>query len=166
MSESIEDLKQQIEKLQAKNYQILDEKKKAQAQRDEAFDSIEALTTQLEEAKLEVQRITVEQPRQELFESVAMPDMAGAFERELLHHFDIERNENGADVLVAKSGDTDPLPLTAENLHKLYDDGVVRSLGALMKGSGMSGGGATGGSGGHATVPKRQAPQKVQFGMR
>lgn len=166
MSESIEDLKQQIEKLQAKNYQILDEKKKAQAQRDEAQAALEGMAKERDEYAQQVQRITIEQPRQELFESVAMPDMAGAFERELLHHFDIERNENGADVLVAKSGEADPLPLTADNLQKLYDDGVVRSLGALMKGSGMSGGGATGGSGGHATVPKRQAPQKVQFGMR
>tara|TARA_R110001592_G_scaffold44411_1_gene142955 strand:- start:494 stop:1009 length:516 start_codon:yes stop_codon:yes gene_type:complete len=171
MADTIEELQAQIEKLKEKNFQLLDEKKKAQTQRDELAAEMEPLEKERDHLWGEIRRITVEQPRQELFEQVAMPDMAGAFERELTHHFDIARNDDGEDVLLNKDGSPlmlgeEPAKLSADTLGKLYKDGHIKALGALMKGSGATGGGATGAGTPHGSTSTKSPEPARQFGMR
>ena len=176
MADTIEELQAQIEKLKEKNYQLLDEKKKVQADKDELAAQLEPLEKERDHLWTEIQRITVEQPRQELFEYVAMPDMAGAFERELTHHYDIGRNDAGEDILLNKDGSPlvfegseEPAKLNQETLSKLYDDGLVKTIGGLMKGFGPSGGGAMGSHGSpssSAPGPSKHPAPARQFGMR
>tara|TARA_Y100000780_G_scaffold232359_1_gene262997 strand:+ start:4902 stop:5435 length:534 start_codon:yes stop_codon:yes gene_type:complete len=177
MTDSIEELKAQIEKLKEKNIQLLDEKRKAQNQRDEVQAQLEKVQAERDRLDADIQRITVEQPRQALFESMAAkPELAAPLERELRHHFDIQRDDNGDDVLVnrdgspfAFEGSKGPVMVSYDNLERLYRDGRVKSLGAFLRGSGATGGGAAGSKGTASPANherKRDAEQAPRFGMR
>src|SRR5690554_6886992 len=85
----VEQLKEEIEKLKAKNYEVVGEKKRAKAEAEALATELEQLKTERDEAKAELHRVTVELPRQDMLEGVAMPDMADTLFREITHHYDI-----------------------------------------------------------------------------
>lgn len=176
-----EDLQTEVAKLRAKNAQLLDEKKKAVAERDRLAEQVEAVTAERDHAQGEIQRITVDQPRLDLLEENAAPGMAEVLQRELLHHFNIE-NVEGRDMLTHKDGTPvtvahmdkatgsevqQPVEFSAAGLSALFDADLVPGIGRLLAGSKASGGGAPGSSGGQALPPTNQRHEKAaNFGFR
>jgi hypothetical protein len=160
---------EQIDKLNAKVQQLLEEKRKVKAERDELQQQLEAVTTERDQAKAEVQRITVDQPRGEILSDAAVAGMGETLGRELMHHFEIIRTDDGTD-LFHKDGqpvmvDDEPVPFTVEGINRLHDKGLAK-LGSLLKGSQASGGNATGSKGNTAATQPKPAAPRPQFGMR
>jgi hypothetical protein len=161
---------EQIDKLNAKVQQLLEEKRKVKAERDELQQQLEAVTTERDQAKAEVQRITVDLPRGEILSDAAVAGMGETLGRELMHHFEIIRTDDGTD-LFHKDGqpvmvDDEPVPFTVEGINRLHDTGLAK-LGSLLKGSQASGGNAQGSKGGgNASAQPKPAAPRPQFGMR
>ena len=162
---------EQIDKLKDKVSELLEEKRKIKADRDSLRQQLEAVTAERDQAKAEVQRITVDQPRYEILETAAVDGMAETLRRELEHHFDIVRADDGRDLFHSKNGqpveiEGEAVELTPEGINRLHDAGLVK-LGSLLKGNQASGGGAQGSKGGGdaSSQPKPAAP-RPQFGMR
>jgi len=155
---TIENLQTEIEKLRAKNAQLLDEKKRAVAAREEVKQQLEAMTAEKDEVAQELERITIHQPRLDLIEEVAAPGMADTLLRELTHHFDIV-NVDGRDMLHHKDGTSltisarddatgqevqKPLAFDSAGLDALHENKILTSLGHLLniptpKGAGTQG---------------------------
>lgn len=161
----------EIEKLKNKVAELLEEKRKIKAQLEEVQQTLETVTSERDQAVADVQRITVEQPRGEVFRAVAVDGMADALQRELEHHFEVVRTDDGRDLFHRDGQPVElegkPVELTEEGINALHDAGLVK-LGAMLKGSQASGGGATGskGSGTAAAQPKQQAAPTRHFGLR
>lgn len=179
MSE-VEQLKEEIEKLKAKNYELVGEKRKAKADSEAATAELEQAQKERDEAKAELRRVTVELPRQNMLEEIAMPNMADTLLREITHHYDIGEG----DALVSKdsgepleveipnkaTGQNDrvPVKLDQDGIKRLYDCKVIPSIGALIKGSGARGGGATGGgtpTGSTPTGTQSESAPARRFGL-
>lgn len=162
---------EQIEKLNAKVQQLLEEKRKIKAERDDLQVQLEAVTTERDQAKADVQRITVDQPRADIIGSAAVDGMADTLRRELLHHFDIVRSDDGRDLFHREGQpvviDEQPVELSTEGINRLHDAGLVK-LGSLLKGSQASGGNAQGSKGRDTAAGQRKtAPApRPQFGLR
>ncbi|WP_417579048.1 hypothetical protein [Nitrincola sp.] len=170
--ETIEELKEGLEKLKNKNAQLLDEKKKVQAERDELKALLDSTEQAKAEALAEVKRITIDQPRAEVIETIAAEGMADMLKRELEHHFEIVRMENGKDVF---QKDGEPVQIegatvefSEEGINKLYKAGTLKSLGRLIKGRQAAGGGAVGGTKEAFTgQPQNSNPApRQQFGLK
>lgn len=174
--ESYEQLQEEVQKLRDKNKQLLNEKKNVQTERDELADKLQGVESERDHLSSEVNRITVEQPRREILEKAAAPEMADTLERELHHHFDIERTDDGRDILKHKDGtpvtateEGEALEFTREGLHELFDKNILRSIGRMILGSQSTGGGAPGNkSGGLPPSPGQKQPPRPdgRFGMR
>lgn len=148
--------------LDAKNA-LLDEKKTLKAKFDELQAHYEQVVAERDNALSEVERITIKQPRQELLESVAAEGRAGMLERELLHHFELVRLEDGTDAL-QRDGEV-IAPFTQEGLDRLHKDNLLPGIGSLLKGSGATGGGAAGAGRAIKTTPSRK-PAQSAFGLK
>ena len=137
-----------IQKLKDKISQLIEEKRKVQAERDSLRVQLEEITSENETNKHELHRILVEQPRFELLEEIAMPNMADVLQRELLYHFQIVRDDEGKDWIHQEGQpvllNEQPVPYSKEGIHKLQEAGRLK-VGTLLKGSGTTGGGALGG---------------------
>lgn len=160
------------QKLKDKVSQLIEEKRKVQAERDELRSQVEALMGERDHAKNELTRITIDQPRAELLEAVAVDGMADVLRRELEHHFDIVRGEDGRDWFQTKDGEpvtieNTPVEFTAEGVHALYEKAGVK-IGSMIKGSGAAGGGARGGSrNGYTPSPAKTTTRpNDSFGLR
>lgn len=166
------DYQEQIDKLNAKVQQLLEEKRKIKASRDDLQKQLESVTTERDQAKAELHRITVEQPRAEILNEAAPEGMGETLGRELAQYFDIVRQDDGTDIIANKDGSPveiggNPVPFTVEGIRQLNQAGLAK-LGCLLKGSGATGGGA---AGVHVTtLPPGQANKgespKTHFGIR
>lgn len=162
---------EQIDKLNAKVQQLLEEKRKIKAERDDLQQQLETATTERDQARADVQRITVDQPRAEILQAAAVEGMGDTLRRELEHHFEIVRSDDGRD-LFHRDGhpveiEGEAVELTPEGINRLHDAGLVK-LGSLLKGSQASGGGATGSKAEASAVPgqRKAAAPRPQFGLR
>ena len=170
MSESVEQLQSEIEKLRDKNAQLISEKRKAQGERDSLQEQLQTITTERDAALSEVKRITIDLPRADVLESVAVDGMSEVLQRELEHHFDIVRSDDGKDVF-HKDGqpvevEGKAVEFSADGIRVLYEKAGLK-IGAMLKGSGATGGGATGTGIGVRTESKQQPRQQnAQFGLR
>lgn len=167
--ETLEEMKEGLEKLKSKNYQILEEKKKAQAERDELKQQLAATITERNLAQSELKRITVDQPRAEVLESIAVDGMAETLKRELEHHFEIVRADDGTD-LFHKDGkpvelDGKPVAFSAEGIQKINEKGIIK-IGSLIRGRGASGGNAQGGTKVTTNSTANNSAPRSQFGFR
>ncbi|RBP69604.1 hypothetical protein [Marinobacter nauticus] len=181
MTDNVEELKAEVERLRAKNAQLLDEKKKVAGGAESLTAELEALTKERDEAKAELHRLTVELPRMNTLEEVAMPNMADTLLREISHHFDIGEGETlisketgeplQVEVPSGKSGkpETVAVKLDEIGIRRLYECKVIPAIGAMIKGSGASGGGAKGAGGVYSTTTPQpsqsQAGQTRRFGL-
>jgi len=168
---TVDQLQEEIQKLQDKNTQLIAEKRKAQSERDEVAERLASVEKERDEVAGKYHHLTVELPRQEVLESVAVDGAADLLWRELTHHYDVVRNDEGQDVLHDKEGQPlelngQPLLLDVDGIRKLHESGRVRTIGNLIKGSGATGGGATGGSRSTPRQAKPSADAPVRFGMR
>ncbi|WP_417522344.1 hypothetical protein [Marinobacter sp.] len=165
MTDNVAELKAEIEKLREKNAQLLNEKKKTAGSKDELAAQLEAITQERDEAKAELHRLTVEAPRWETLEQVAMPNMADTLLREILHYFDIGEGEaliskeTGEQFQITDPDQTGsekavPVKLDEDGIRMLYAHKVIPAVGAMIKGSGATGGGATGGRTPISTQPE------------
>ncbi|PAU81044.1 hypothetical protein CK501_05635 [Halovibrio salipaludis] len=174
--ETFEQLQEEVQKLRDKNKQLLNEKKTIQGERDQLADKVQGLESERDNLSGELNRITIEQPRREILEDVSVPDMTDTLQRELDHHFDIERTDDGRDILKHKDGtpvtveeEGEALELNRDGLHALFDKGVLPSLGRMLLGSQSTGGGAPGNMGGGpppSTGQKQPPRPDGRFGMR
>lgn len=158
------DQQDEIQKLLDAKNQILDEKKQLKRAFEELQTKLDEVTGERDAVRADLERITIHQPRQELLEQVATEGRAGMLERELLHHFDLVRLDDGQDVL-QKDGET-VASFSPEGIDKLHKDGLVPGIGALLRGSGASGGGATGGSVNGAATTRTTQNKASGFGLR
>ena len=150
----VEQLREEIEKLKAKNGQLLDEKRKVKAANESAMEELEQIRKERDEAKAELHRLTVELPRQNMLEEIAMPDMADTLLREITHFYDIGEDEalidkaTGEPLVLEVKGEKEPVPvkLDKKGINLLYDEDVLPAVGSMIKGSGATGGGAPGGT--------------------
>lgn len=154
----------EIQKLADAKNQILDEKKQLKRAFEELQAKLEQVTGERDAAQGELERITIHQPRQELLEQVAAEGRAGMLERELLHHYELVRTDDGQDVL-QKDGET-IAPFSPEGIDKLHKDELIPGIGALLRGSGATGGGATGGSVNGTVTTRTPETKGSAFGLR
>lgn len=176
----VEQLREEIEKLKAKNGQLLDEKRKVKAANESAMEELEQIRKERDEAKAELHRLTVELPRQNMLEEIAMPDMADTLLREITHFYDIGED----DALVSKdsgeplqleipdkaTGQNDlvPVKLDQDGIKRIAEAKLIPSIRALIKGSGARGGGATGGgtpTGSTQTATQSESAPTRRFGL-
>ncbi|GGY85408.1 hypothetical protein [Marinobacter zhanjiangensis] len=151
MSE-VEQLKEEIEKLKAKNYELVGEKRKAKADGEAATAELEQAQKERDEAKAKLQRVTVELPRQNMLEEVAMPNMAETLFREITHHYDIGEGDaliskdsgEPLEVEIPEKGERVPVKLDQDGIRRIAENKLIPSIRAMIKGSGATGGGATG----------------------
>jgi len=164
-------LQDEIQKLQDKNTQLLAEKRRAQAERDEIADRLASVEKERDEVAGKFKHLTVDLPRQDMLESVAMPGMSEVLQRELGHHYDVVRAEDGKDYFHGKDGqplelEGKPVEFSAEGIASLHTKRGL-PIGTMLRGSGATGGGATGGKRTHQERPSdRPAAPAVSFGMR
>lgn len=164
-----EELQNEIEKLKAKNYEVIGEKKRVREEADALAEQLEQANKERDEAKAELRRVAVELPRQNMLEEIAMPEMADALLREIEHYYEIGEG----DVLIdRKSGEPlelenqeNPLKLDHAGIQRLADDRLVPSIRAMIRGKGATGGGATGGSKHIDPKTKPVAPEPRRFGL-
>lgn len=171
----VEQLKEEIEKLKAKNYEVVGEKKRAKAEAEALATELEQLKTERDEAKAELHRVTVELPRQDMLEGVAMPDMADTLLREITHHYDIGEGDALIDKATGEAleveidnGERVPVKLDPEGIKRLWECKLVPSIGGMIRGSGATGGGAAGGVRTPIQTeksPENKAPQGRRFGL-
>lgn len=164
-----EDYEASIQALRDKNAQILDEKRAMKAKLTEATEQLEAVTAERDHSMSELRRITIDQPRAEMIEAATVPGMAETAVREINHHFDITdegdiTDKEGNPVSV----DGVALKYDADGVKALYSSGLCPALGHMLKGSGSSGGGATGSryrdDAGYSQ-PKKEEQPKRQYGL-
>lgn len=173
-AKTVDQLQDEIQKLKDKNTQLLNEKRAAQTQRDELADKLADTETRLGESSARLDYLTIQLPREEILEAASMPGAADMLWRELNHHFDVVRAEDGQDVLHQKDGQPleikgAPVCLTVEGLGSLFDSGTLKTIGRLLKGNGPRGGGAVGGRTAYASptgTTKPAAPKESGFGLR
>ncbi|MBE0487380.1 hypothetical protein [Marinobacter sp.] len=170
MSESVEQLQSEIEKLRDKNAQLINEKRKIRDERDSLQEQLQTITTERDAAQAEVKRITIDLPRAEVLEAVAVDGMSEVLRRELEHHFDIVRTDDGKDVF-HKDGqpvevEGKGVEFSADGIRVLYEKAGLK-IGAMLKGSGATGGGAMGTViGVRSTESKKTQPQNAHFGLK
>lgn len=171
MSETIDELKETIERLKAKNAQLLEEKRKIKEEREALATQLEAAHKDAEAAKGELQRITVDQPRFEVLEAVAVPGMADVLQREIDHHFTVVRADDGRDWFQTKDGqpveiEGKPVEFSPEGITGLHTKNGLK-IGSMLRGSGATGGGAIGNThnGTPGNAPKTQT-QRPALGFR
>lgn len=168
---TIEQLQEELDKLKDKNAQLIAEKRKAQSERDEVAERLASVEKERDEVAGKYKHLTVDLPRQDMLESVAMPGMSEVLQRELGHHYDIVRAEDGKDYFHGKDGqplelEGKPVEFSADGITSLYNKCGL-PIGAMLRGSGATGGGATGGKRTHQERPSdRPAAPPVRFGMR
>lgn len=173
-AKTVDQLQDEIQKLKDKNTQLLNEKRAAQTQRDELAEKLADTETRLGESSARLEYLTIKLPRDEILEAACMPGAADMLWRELTHHYDVVRTDDGQDVLHQKDGQPleikgAPVCLTVEGLGSLYDSGALKTIGSLLKGSGATGGGAIGGRGTHLSHTNQQkaaAPKASGFGLK
>jgi FtsZ-binding cell division protein ZapB len=180
MNDNIEELKDEIEKLKAKNYEIVGEKRKAKADGEAATAELEQAQKERDEAKAELRRVTVDLPRQNMLEEIAMPNMADTLLREITHHYDIGEGdallsrETGEPLQLEipnkATGQNDlvPVKLDQDGINRIAENKLIPSIRAMIKGSGATGGGAAG-AGKHMDATKTgnqsEAAQTRRFGL-
>lgn len=146
MTEQTEDL----QKLRDKVSQLIEEKRRVQTERDGLREQMATLTDERDQARQEVTRITIDQPRANILESIAVEGMADVLQREIEHHYDVVRGDDDKDWLKTKEGqpveiEGQPVGFTAEGINRLYEKGGLK-IGSMLRGTGNTGGGAMGGS--------------------
>ena len=167
-----EQLQEELDKLKDKNTQLLAEKRKAQTERDELAERLASVEQERDTVAGKYHHLTVEMPRQDILESVAVDGAADLLWRELTHHYDVVRAEDGQDVLHDKEGQPleikgKPVLLDRDGIRRLWESGSLPSIGRLILGLGSVGGGATGTGIGVRTESKQQPRQQnAQFGLR
>lgn len=159
----------EIEKLKAKVSQLLSEKKAVQTQRDELKQELEAITSDRDLAQSELKRITVDLPRGEVLDSIAVEGMSETLKRELEHHFEIVRADDGTDLFY-KDGkpmelDGKPVHFSPEGIQKINEKGIIK-IGSLIRGRGASGGNAQGGTKITTNSTAKPSAPRNQFGFR
>lgn len=168
---TIEQLENEIQKLREKNVQLLSEKKQVQAQRDEAKSQLDAVSAERDDLAEKYNYLTVELPRQDVLEQVAMPGASDMLYRELTHHFNIAKDEEGQDVFQDKEGNPlevegEPVPFTADGIKTLYESGVMQTIGHLLAGSRACGGGAGNTSASPTNIPRKEGSEVMRFGLK
>jgi len=171
----VEQLREEIEKLKAKNGQLLDEKRKVKAANESAMEELEQIRKERDEAKAELHRLTVELPRQNMLEEIAMPEMAETLFREITHHYDIGEGDalidkatgEALEVEINDKGERVPVKLDPEGIKRLWECKLVPSIGGMIRGSGATGGGAAGGMRTpiQTEKPSGQAAPTRRFGL-
>ncbi|NVD36826.1 hypothetical protein [Marinobacter lutaoensis] len=173
----VEQLREEIEKLKAKNGQLLDEKRKVKAANESAMEELEQIRKERDEAKAELHRLTVELPRQNMLEEIAMPEMAETLFREITHHYDIGEGDALIDkatgealqIEIPDKGERVPVKLDHEGIKRIAESKLIPSIRAMIKGSGATGGGATGGGTSTAATqtskPAGQPQPTRRFGL-
>lgn len=160
----VEQLQDEIEKLKAKNYELVGEKRKAKSDGEAAMAELEQARKERDEAKAELHRVTVELPRQNMLEEIAMPNMADTLFREITHHYEVGED----DALISKDSGEPleieipdkgrvPVKLDQDGIKRIAETKLIPSIRAMIKGSGATGGGATG-----SGTPKGTTPAGTQ----
>ena len=171
-AKTVEQLQDEIQKLKDKNTQLLSEKRAAVAQRDEMAEKLAAAEKQRDETTARLDYLTIQLPRDEILQAAAAEDSAEMLWRELSHHVDVVRDDDGQDYFHDKEGkrlehEGQPVTLTVKGLNALYDSGTVKTIGRLLKSSGATGGGATGSRyRGYTTTDKAPTAKPSGFGLR
>lgn len=171
-AKTVEQLQDEIQKLKDKNTQLLSEKRAAVAQRDEMAEKLAAAEKQRDETTARLDYLTIQLPRDEILQAAAVEDSAEILWRELSHHVDVVRDDDGQDYFHDKEGkrlehEGQPVTLTVKGLNALYDSGAVKTIGRLLKSSGATGGGATGSRyRGYTTTDKAPTAKPSGFGLR
>ncbi|MCG5528596.1 MULTISPECIES: hypothetical protein [Halorhodospira] len=155
----------ELERLRAKNRELLDEKKAAKAKADELAERVKALERERDEARQELHRVTVEAPRMQLIEQIAADGMARPLLRELEERFTVGDGE----VLLSQDGqaittdDDQPVKLDRDGLLYLVNQGMIPE--AMIKQS--RGSGAKGSRVPSAPREPGKRPEPVRrFGIR
>jgi FtsZ-binding cell division protein ZapB len=172
----VEQLQDEIEKLKAKNYELVGEKRKAKSDGEAAMAELEQAQKERDEAKAELHRVTVELPRQNMLEEIAMPNMADTLFREITHHYDIGEDNalidkatgEALEVEIPDKGERVPVKLDPDGIKRLWECKLVPSIGGMIRGSGATGGGAAGGVRTPIQTeksPENKAPQGRRFGL-
>lgn len=168
---TIEQLQDEIQRLQEKNAQLIAEKRKAQTERDEVADRLASVEKERDEVAGKYKHLTVDLPRLDVLEAVAMPGMSEVLQRELGHHYDVVRAELHRlafqlERLAVLAVEIVLAIVSADGITSLYNKRGL-PIGAMLRGSGATGGGATGGKRTHQERPSdRPAAPAVSFGMR
>lgn len=172
-AKTVEQLQDEIQKLKDKNTQLLSEKRAAVAQRDEMAEKLAAVEKERDETTARLDYLTIQLPRDEILQAAAVEDAAEMLWRELSHHVDVVRDDDGQDYLHDKEGkrleyEGQPVKFDVKGVRSLYESGTVKTIGRLIKGSGATGGGATGGSRyrGYTTTDKAPTAKPSGFGLR
>lgn len=171
-AKTVEQLQDEIQKLKDKNTQLLSEKRAAVAQRDEMAEKLAAVEKQRDETTARLDYLTIQLPRDEILQAAAVEDSAEILWRELSHHVDVVRDDDGQDYLHDKEGkrlehEGQPVKFDVKGLNALYDSGAVKTIGRLLKSSGATGGGATGARyRGYTTTDKAPTAKPSGFGLR
>lgn len=171
-AKTVEQLQDEIQKLKDKNTQLLSEKRAAVAQRDEMAEKLAAVEKERDETTARLDYLTIQLPRDEILQAAAVEDSAEILWRELSHHVDVVRDDDGQDYFHDKEGkrlehEGQPVTLTVKGLNALYDSGAVKTIGRLLKSSGATGGGATGSRyRGYTTTDKAPTAKPSGFGLR
>lgn len=171
-AKTVEQLQDEIQKLKDKNTQLLSEKRAAVAQRDEMAEKLAAVEKQRDETTARLDYLTIQLPRDEILQAAAVEDSAEILWRELSHHVDVVRDDDGQDYFHDKEGKRlehqgQPVKFDVKGLNALYDSGAVKTIGRLLKSSGATGGGATGARyRGYTTTDKAPTAKPSGFGLR
>lgn len=168
---TIEQLQEELDKLKDKNSQLIAEKRKAQAEREEVAERLASVEKERDEVAGKYKHLTVDLPRMDLLEEVGMPGASELLWRELNHHYDVVRADDGQDYFHHKEGERlelegKPVKFDKAGIHALYDTDTVKTIGRLIKGDGISGGGATGATARRLSSTNKPEAPKPQFGMR
>lgn len=170
-AKTVEQLQDEIQKLKDKNTQLLNEKRAAVAQRDEMAEKLAAAEKQRDETTARLDYLTIQLPRDEILQAAAVEDSAETLWRELSHHVDVVRDDDGQDYFHDKEGkrlehEGQPVKFDVKGVRSLYDSGAVKTIGRLLKSSGATGGGATGAGRAYHTTDKAPTAKPSGFGLR
>jgi len=165
MTDQTDEVTAEVERLRAKNAELLQELKTAKARANDSGGELEALRLELTEYKLN-------KPVSKVLADVLTGSKFAA--QELGEHFTFALDDAGEVRMLDLEGkpveiiDGDtrrPIRLEAGEIYKYLSD--LGTLDHILRGSGASGGGATGG--GHpysSKAPQAPAPKGSGFGLR
>lgn len=156
----------EVERLRAKNAELLQELKTTKARANESSSELAALRLELTEYKLN-------RPVAKVLEGVLTGRKYAA--QELSDHFTFALSEadevqmidvaTGKPVEIADGDTKRPIRLDEGEIYKYLSD--LGTLGHILRGSGATGGGATGGGRSYVTTNTQPAaPKGSSFGLR
>lgn len=161
---SIEELAAEVERLRAKNAELLQELKTTKGKANSSGAEVEALRLEVIEHKLT-------RPVAKALAGVLNNSKFAA--QELGEHFTFALDDagevqmldsDGKPVLITDGTTTRPISLESGELYKYFCD--LGTLNHILRGSGASGGAAIGGGRGYTTKPTTSTAKPSSFGLR